>query len=48
VALSEAQDLLHQAMSPTSHRCIRMAIKIVSDFPAFVVVVDLLLAHNVS
>ena len=27
------------------HRCIRMAIKIASDFPAFVVVVDLLFVH---
>jgi hypothetical protein len=35
VALSEALDVLHWAMRPTSHRCIAMAIKIASDLPAF-------------
>ena len=46
VASSEAQDVLHRAMCPASHRCIRMAIEIASDSPAFFVVVDLLFAHN--
>jgi hypothetical protein len=40
VALSEALDVLHRAMRPTSHRCIAMAIKIASDSPAFFVAVD--------
>jgi len=50
VGSSDAQDVLHRAMCPTLHRHIRMmAIKIVSDSPAFFVdVVDLLFAHNVS
>jgi hypothetical protein len=48
VASSEAQDVLHQAMRPASHRRIRMTIKIASDLPAFSVVVDSLFAHNVS
>jgi hypothetical protein len=48
VVLSEAQDALHQVMCPTSHRRIRMAIKIANDSPAFFVDIDLLFAHNVS
>jgi len=48
VASSEAQDVLHRAMRPTSHRRIRMAIEIASNSPTFYVVRDLLFAHNVS
>ena len=35
VAPSEAMDVLYRAMRPTSYRRIRMAIKIVSNLPAF-------------
>jgi hypothetical protein len=35
LALSEALDVLHQAMHPASYRCIAMAIEIVVDLPAF-------------
>jgi hypothetical protein len=35
VALSEALDVLHQAMSPPSYRRIGMVIKIASNLPAF-------------
>ena len=47
VASSEAQDVLHQAMCPTLHRHIRMAIEIISNLPALFIVVNLLFAHNV-
>jgi len=48
VASSEARDVLHRAMRPTSHRRIRMAIKITSDSPAFFVVADSLLPTNIA
>ena len=48
VSLSEAQDVLHRAMHPTSHHRNLMSIKIACDSPAFFVVVDLLFAYNVS
>jgi hypothetical protein len=48
MASSEAQDVLHRAMRPTSHRHICMAIEIASNSLEFLVVADLLLAHNVS
>jgi hypothetical protein len=43
-ALSEALDVLHQAMCPAWHRRIRMVIEIVADLPAFFVVSISLLA----
>ena len=39
VASSEALEVLHRAMCPASYRHIRMAIKIVSNLPAFLEVV---------
>jgi len=48
MALSEAQDVLHRAMCPTLHCRIRMAIEIASNLPAFFIIVNLLIAHNVS
>jgi hypothetical protein len=47
VALSEAPDVIHRAMRPTSYRLTRMAIKIASDSPAFFVVVDSLLPTKI-
>jgi hypothetical protein len=46
VASSEAWDVCHWAMRPASDCRIRMAIKIVSDSPAFLVVADYLFAHK--
>jgi hypothetical protein len=43
VALSEALDVIHRAMRPTSYRCIAMAIEIAIDSPAFFVAINLLL-----
>jgi hypothetical protein len=40
VASSEALDILHRAMRPTSYHCIAMAIKIAINLPAFFVAVD--------
>jgi hypothetical protein len=48
VASSEALDVLHRAMHPTSHRRIRMVIKIVVDLPAFFVSSISLLATTIS
>jgi len=48
VASSEALDVLHRAMRPTSHRCIAMAIEIVVDLPAFCVSSISLLATTIS
>jgi len=48
VASGEARDVLHRAMCPSSHRRIRMAIKITSDSPAFFVVADSLLPTNIA
>ena len=42
VASSEAPDVIHRAMRPTSYHCIAMAIEIAIDSPAFFVAVDLL------
>jgi hypothetical protein len=48
VASSEAPDVLQQAMRFALHPCIRMAIEITSNLPAFFVVTnyDYLFAHN--
>jgi hypothetical protein len=48
VASSKAWYVLHRAMRPASYRCIRMAIKIASNLPAFFVVVDFIVGHNRS
>jgi hypothetical protein len=48
VALSEALDVLHQAMRPALYCRIRMAFKIASYSPAFFVVVDLLLPTAIA
>jgi hypothetical protein len=48
VDLSEAPDVLHQAMRPASYRPIRMAIEIASNRPAFFFVTDYLFAHNLT
>lgn len=48
VASSEAHDVLHRVMRPTFHHHICMAIQIAIDLPGIFVVVNLLLAHNVS
>ena len=48
VASSEALDVLHQSIHPGSYRCIRMAIKIASDLPAFFVIANSLLPTNIA
>jgi hypothetical protein len=48
VALHEATDALHQAMCTAPYCPGGMAIKIVLDLPAFVVIVDSVVAHNHS
>jgi len=48
VASSEALDVIHWAMRPTSYRCIAMAIEIVVNLPAFFVLSILLLATTIS
>jgi len=48
VASSEALDVLHRAMCPTSYRCIAIAIEIASDSSAFFVVVDSLLPTTMA
>ena len=48
LALSEALDVLHRAMRPTSHRRIRMVVEIVVKLPAFFVVSISLLATTIS
>jgi hypothetical protein len=48
VASREALDVLHWAMRPASHRRICMVIEVASNLPAFFVVADYLLAHNLS
>jgi hypothetical protein len=48
VALSEALDVLYQAMRPASYRCIRMVIEIVVNLPAFFVSSISLLATTIS
>jgi len=48
VALSEALDVLYQAMRPALYRRIRMAIKIASNSPAFFVVTDSLLPITIA
>jgi hypothetical protein len=46
MASSEARDVLHRAMHPASYRRIRMVIEITSNFPAFFVIVDSVVANN--
>jgi hypothetical protein len=46
--LSKAPDVIHRAMHPASYRLTRIAIKIASNLPAFLVVVDSFFAHNLS
>jgi hypothetical protein len=48
VALSEALDVIHRAMRPTSYRCIAMAIEIAIDSPAFFVAINLLLPTTID
>ena len=48
VASSEALDVRYRAMRPTSYSRIRMAIKIASDLPFFVLVADLLLPTAIA
>jgi hypothetical protein len=48
VASIEALDVLHWAMHPTLHPRIPMAVEITSDFPAFVCIIDFVVAHNHS
>jgi hypothetical protein len=48
VALSEALDVIHRAMRPTSYRCIAMAIEIAIDSPAFFVAINLLLLTTIA
>jgi hypothetical protein len=48
VASSEALDVLHRVMCPASYRRIHMAIKIVSNLPAFCVVVYSLLPTTIA
>jgi len=47
LALSEALDVLHRAMRPASHRCIRMVVEIIVNLPAFFVAPILLLATSI-
>jgi hypothetical protein len=48
LASSEALVVLHWAMRPSSHRRIRMVVKIVVDLPAFFVTSISLLATTIS
>jgi hypothetical protein len=48
VALSEALDVLHRAMRPTSYCCIAMAIEIAINSPAFFVAVDSLSSITIA
>jgi hypothetical protein len=48
VDLSEALDVLHWEMRPSSYCRIRMAIKIASSLPAFFVVFDSLLPTTIA
>ena len=48
VASSEALDVIHWAMHPAWHRCIRMVIEIDVDLPAFFVASISLLATTIS
>jgi hypothetical protein len=48
VALHEATDALHWAMHIAPYRLGGMVIKIVIDLPAFLVIVDSIVAHNHS
>jgi hypothetical protein len=48
VASSEAMDVLHREMRPTSYCCIAMAIEIVVILPAFFVSLISLLATTTS
>jgi hypothetical protein len=48
VASSKAWDVLHWAMPPALYRCIRKAITIARNLPAFFVVVNVIVGHNHS
>jgi hypothetical protein len=48
VALSEALDVLHQAMRLALYRCIAMAIEIASNSSSFFVAVNSLFATTIS
>jgi hypothetical protein len=48
VASSEALDVHYQEICPALYRRIRMTIKIASNLPAFVWIVDFVVAHNHS
>jgi hypothetical protein len=45
-ASMKALDVLRWAMCPTLYRCIRMAIEIASNLPAFLVIVDFVVGYN--
>jgi len=48
VASSEALDVLHRVMCPSSYRRVCMAIEITSDSPKFFVVVNSLLPTTIA
>jgi hypothetical protein len=48
VASSEALDVLHQVISPSSYFLIRMATEIASNLPAYFVIIIFLFANNRS
>jgi hypothetical protein len=48
VASSEALDVLHWAMLPALYRRIHMAIEIVSNLPAFFVVIYMLMLSTIA
>jgi len=48
LASSEALDVLHRVMRLASYRCIAMAIEIVVDLPAFLLLPISLLATTIS
>jgi hypothetical protein len=48
VASSEAKDVHYWAMPPALYRRIRMAIKIATNLPAFVCIVNFVVVHNRS
>jgi hypothetical protein len=48
VALHEAMDALHRAMHIAPYRPGSMGIKIVVNLPAFFVIVNFIVAHNIS
>ena len=46
--VKQAQDVLHWAMRPASHRHIPMAVETAGDLHVFVLIADSLFAHNHS